>query len=425
MVSSTMSLDNNKKSQHKDTNNLASPSDSSNNNNNTSSGVTNANESFLPSNDKLSLLFPKCRPRNDANLNQGSSTSGAMSQSTNSSTATMKTTSMLSSSQSASNLNTASSALSQLTSYNTQSNNNIHNNNFINNNNNNNNNISKQVKLSPDHKNYQLSSATLHDSYAETNPFRIGNSNSSINNTNDIYSTNLSRYDRYNYYYNPTSTNSNSMMHPHHHHASGTFQSLHHESDNANFFADPDEIEHNPYLETIKTVATIPSSVLNTTPPATPPALTNTPTDMSPISTNRNMWDLSPIKTTTPTKIKNQSPSNALYNRGLKASYKKRITTSDDENSERHNYFYSKKSYFATSQLENDNSDFVESTDNFEKDETPDFYSKIKSSGKNKVKQSESCNALCSETKKKDDRKIVKSKSGSGIMGNINLLEFI
>lgn len=415
MVSSTMSLDNNKKSQHKDTSNLASPSDMSNNNNSNinTSGVSN--DSFIPPSEKLSLLFPKCRPRNDANLsnqNPNQTTSGTTMLPSTSTVTTMKTTSMLSSSQSATsnlNPNSSSTSLSQSTLYNntqpiiSNTLNNIENNN----------NIKQQLKLSPEHnKNCQHSLVTTqieqrHENYVETNPFRIGN------NSNNIPSSE-NRYDRY-YYYNSNSiSNSNNMMHPHHLQSSG--YSL--DSDNKKFFLEPDEVEHNPYMESNRPVmATIPSSVLSHTPPDTPPALTTTPTDLSPIASNRHLWDLSPIKTTTPTKIKNQSPTGALYSgRGLKSSFKKRINSSDEENFERNNYYYSKKSLYQPSQLIADNHELSDTKEMLADD--TDLYTKIKSSSRNRMKQSESSDVIYGEAKKKDERKMVKSKSGSGIIGN-------
>lgn len=375
---------------------------------NSSSGVS------LPPEEKLEILFPKCRPRMEYQNSITSpldipSSSDLISITSSSSllhsTVTTATTPTLVPSPYNNNLNTQQAS------------------NIINMN------ISKQMKLqsqplSPDHKKQlhqfaKLSSSSTaamsnnkheqNDNYVETNPFRIG-------------STNRYFYAQQNdsLFNNSSASSNNAMMHHYH------YPSYQQER---NYFLEPDEIEHNPYAMDVSVstpMNTIPSSILKTTPPDTPPALPSctTPLDSSPLGSSRNLWDLSPIKikSSTPTRIKTQSPT-PHYTRPHRGSYKKLLASPlpiEEDLETGHYYYNNKKTYYQAPQTDSDSNEpatfnDVHEVDKF-KPKSAYLNSKMKSSG-NKMKHSESSDVIYAEVKKKDERKVVKSKSGSGIMG--------
>lgn len=272
-------------------------------------------------------------------------------------------------------------------------------------------NNSKLLKLqspsSPDHKKRAESKSSKSGDYVETNPFRIGSSNQYF------YAPNDSLFDNNNSAMAAASGN-NSVMHHYHYppmmHRSGYQMSM----DERNYFFEPDEIEHNPY-----TMGTIPSSVLKTTPPATPPALTTTPTENSPMGSSRNIWDLSPVKANTPTRIKEQSPTSTVpFARSHKTAYKKLLSSPipiEEDLETGHFYYNNKKPYYQAPQTDSDSNEPATVTDvhEVEKSAKP----KPQMFNKSKIRPSESSDYIYAEVKKKDERKIVKSKSGSGIMG--------
>lgn len=301
-------------------------------------------------------------------------------------------------------------------------------------------NNSKQMKLqsqplSPDHKKQQhqfakLSSSTAsamsnnkheqNDNYVETNPFRIGSNNRYFYaQQNDPLFNSAS-----------AASGNNAVMHHYHYQPSAYRPSY---QQDRNYYLEPDEIEHNPYAMDVLPVAssqpinTIPSSILKTTPPDTPPALQpcTTPVDSSPLGSSRNLWDLSPIKikSSTPTRIKTQSPT-PHYTRPHRGSYKKLLASPvpiEEDLETGHYYYNNKKQYYQAPQTDSDSNEPATFNDLHEveklRPKSAYFNSKAKSSGNNKMKHSESSDVIYAEVKKKEERKIVKSKSGSGIMG--------
>ena len=359
------SIDHNKKSQHKDLN-LPSPGDRHNNNNPTTD---------LPPSDQLSLLFPKCKPRSDVNSNQTIQAANAASLTTS-----IKTTA-ISSSHSPSNLGTPQS---------TQFSNSI-----------------KQMKQtqSPPHKNRHTFDQPpfKHEKYVETNPFRTGNNFNSYNNSSD----------RFYYYNNPAtapSTNPGIMQNQHHYpayHQANNYPIV----ENRSYYMEPDEVEHNPYqVEPTQSMVTIPSSTLSTTPPATPPALTQNSPDESPRSSSRNLWDLSPIKSSTPSRVKSQSPTGFYPSKSHKSSFKQMLTSPLEDDLDNGIYYYNQQNQFQPPMSDS------ASAHGLTFPEEIDVKQKQKSFGRTKAKLSEP-EVVYAEVKKKEDRKIVKSKSGSGIIG--------
>lgn len=354
----------------------------------------------LPSNDKIQLMFPKCKPRNEYQYQTSAKTSQDIP----------ITITSFSSSQSAKLINT-------------QANSSAHNLNM-------NNRILMKLHspISPDHKTQQhllksqfsehaknLKSNIKHesnDNYVETNPFRIGS------NKQYFHTPNNSLYDNNNS--SLAASNNNSMMDQYHYPPlalHGYQTSL----EDRSYFLESDEIDHNPY--TVYAMGsshnTIPSSILKTSPPATPPALTTprtTPVDTSLLESNRNIWDLSPIKTTTPSRIKTQSPITAPFSRTTKGSYKKLLASPipiEEDLESGHFYYNNKKSYYQTLQTDNDLNEpaTIQDVQEIEGAKQKSLLNK------SKMQHSESNDFLYADVKKNEDKKIVKSKSGSGIMG--------
>lgn len=383
------------------------PGDSVNTNTNNSfannSGVNFNGDPLVPT-EKIQLLFPKCKPRNDY---QYQTSTAITPQDTPTSTNL---------------ISIASSSSSQsIQMFNTQANSSASNFNM------NNSKLMKlQSPLSPDHKKPHLSqfqadqgknlkTSSKHEqpeNYVETNPFRIGSNN------RYFYTPNDSLFNNNNNSALAAASNNSSMMH-HYHYPSMTHRNYQMASDDRNYYFEPDEIEHNPYMvdTPVSTMNTIPSSILKTTPPATPPALTTTPVDTSPLGSNRNMWDLSPIKTTTPTRLKTSSPTLGQYSRGThRGSYKKLLASPvpiEEDLETGHFYYNNKKPYYQAPQTDSDSNEPATFSDVHEVEKM-----KTKMSfNKSKMKHSESSDYIYAEVKKKEERKIVKSKSGSGIMG--------
>jgi hypothetical protein len=330
----------------------------------------------LPPSEKIQLLFPKCKPRSDYPYQTSTATSTPQDtpiQGGHAASHPFKTQK--------NNFNMNNSKLLKL-----------------------------QSPPSPDHKKRasegKSSKSGGGGDYVETNPFRIGSSNQYF------YAPNDSLFDNNNSSMAAAASGNNSgnVMHHYHYppmmHRSGYQMSM----DERNYFFEPDEIEHNPY--------TIPSSVLKTTPPATPPALTTTPTDNSPMGSSRNIWDLSPIKANTPTRIKEQSPTSAVpFARSHKTAYKKLLSSPipiEEDLETGHFYYNNKKPYYQAPQTDSDSNEPATVTDVHEVDKSKP---KPQMFNKSKIRPSESSDYIYAEVKKKDERKIVKSKSGSGIMG--------
>lgn len=372
----------------------------------------------LPPNKKIQLMFPKCKPRYDYQY-QTSKTTIATTTPTTSTQDTSISTNLVS-------IASTSSSTQSVKLINTQANSNSSfnmNNRIL---------MKLQSPLSPDHKttsnhqppshksssqfsdhakNLKTSSKHEHnDNYVETNPFRIGSSNQYFYTPNDsLFDNNNSSL--------AASTNNNSMMHQYHY-PPLVHQSYQMAMEDRNYFFEPDEIEHNPYIvDTMaSSINTIPSSIIKTTPPATPPALTTTPVDSSPIGSSRNIWDLSPIKSNTPSRIKTQSPTQAPFLRSGKGSYKKLLASPvpiEEDLETGYFYYNNKKPYYQAPQTDSDSNEPATFTDVHELDGV-----KAKSMlSKSKLKHSESSDYIYAEVKKKEERKVVKSKSGSGIMG--------
>lgn len=377
----------------------------------------------LPPNKKIQLMFPKCKPRYDYQYQTSTTattTPTTSTQDTPVSTNSVSFASTSSSSQSVKLINTQANSNSSFNM----------NNRIL---------MKLQSPLSPDHKttsNHQppshkssqfsdhaknLKSSSKHehnDNYVETNPFRIGSSNQYFYTPNDsLFDNNNSAL--------AASTNNNSMMHQYHY-PPLVHQSYQMAMEDRNYFFEPDEIEHNPYIVDTMTssINTIPSSIIKTTPPATPPALTTTPVDSSPIGSSRNIWDLSPIKSNTPSRIKTQSPTQAPFLRSSKGSYKKLLASPvpiEEDLETGYFYYNNKKPYYQAPQTDSDSNEPATFTDVHELDGVK---VKAKSTlGKSKLKHSESSDYIYAEVKKKEERKVVKSKSGSGIMGKATHVE--
>ncbi|KAG5681170.1 hypothetical protein PVAND_010628 [Polypedilum vanderplanki] len=413
-------------------------------------------ETFLPAEEKIQLLFPKCKPRSDHHgLNNTTSTQDTFTTDLISIASSSST-----SSQSKLSLNTI------IQQHSTQVNNNC-------NNNNNNKQMKLQSPLSPDHKNKiqhhlqylnnntsnsnseqaklsKIITSNKHEqnnsdnNYIETNPFRIGSNNRYFYaqpTQNDLLLFNNNNNSAIPSAANTASSlaaaqTSSAAMHHYNHYTnastSGYYQSSSH--DRHNYFLEPDEIEHNPYILDTHTSSTtnvsnslantIPSSVLKTTPPDTPPALqpcTTTPVDLSPLGSNRNLWDLSPIKSTTPTRIKTQSPSPTIYSRPHRGSYKKLLASPvpiEEDLEMGHYYYNNKKPYYQAPQTDSDSANEPATFNDIH--ETEKIKPKASYFSKSKVKHSESSDVIYAEIRKdrgiKEERKMIKSKSGSGIM---------
>ena len=355
--------------------------------------TTNPNPSdvSLPPDEKIEVLFPKCKPRMEYSMTSPMDESDLISITSPSSSsafhsmAPISTSATILNSISSNNLSMQGSKI-----------------------------LNKQTKLSPDHKKQQHTLAKLasvkheqNENYVETNPFRIGSNNRYFyaQQNESLFNTN-SASSMHHFHYQPASV---SAYHPNYH------------------FLEPDEVELNPYAMDVppttvsNPVNTIPSSIFKTTPPDTPPALQ--PVE-SPLGSSRNLWDLSPIKikSSTPTRIKTQSPT-PHYTRPHRGSYKKLLSSpvAIEEDLETGHYYYNnKKPYYQAPQTDSDSNEPATFNDVHEvekfKPKSAYLNSKMKSSG-NKMKHSESSDVIYAEVKKKDERKIVKSKSGSGIIG--------
>lgn len=399
----------------------------------TTSSINNLSSAVsLPPEEKIEILFPKCKPRIEY--------SSSLDIPPHSSSDLISITSPTSST---SLITTTTTTTLVPTPYN--------------NNNTQQHLVNKQLKLqsqplSPDHKKQQhqfskLSSSSssaatmsnnkheLNDNYVETNPFRIGSNNrffyaqqqnDSLFNNNSATASSSSN------------SNSNAMMHHYHYQPSSSayHHSTSYQPDSRNYFLEPDEIEHNPYtMDVPSAVATttpintlIPSSILKTSPPDTPPALQpcTTPVDSSPLGSSRNLWDLSPIKikSSTPTRIKSQSsPSSHYTPRPHRGSYKKLLASPvpiEEDLETGHYYYNNKKPYYQAPQTDSDSNEPVTFNDVHEneklKPKSAYFATKAKANA-NKMKHSESSDVIYAEVRKKEERKMVKSKSGSGIMG--------
>jgi hypothetical protein len=404
----------------------------------TTSSINNLSAVSLPPEEKIEILFPKCKPRIEY------STSLDMPHSSDLISITSPTSS--------SHHSTTATTTLVPTPYNNNLSFQQQQQHLVSN--------SKQLKLqsqplSPDHKKQQqhqfskLSSSSssasttaaamsnnkheLNDNYVETNPFRIGSNNrffyaqqndSLFNNNSATASSSSAAL---------SSSTNNAMMHHYHYQPSSAYHHSSYQQDSRNYFLEPDEIEHNPYTMDVPAVATttpintlIPSSILKTTPPDTPPALQpcTTPVDSSPLGSSRNLWDLSPIKikSSTPTRIKSQSPS-SHYTRPHRGSYKKLLASPvpiEEDLETGHYYYNNKKPYYQAPQTDSDSNEPVTFNDVHEnekiKPKSAYFATKAKSNA-NKMKHSESSDVIYAEVRKKEKRKMVKSKSGSGIMG--------
>lgn len=463
--------------------------------NNNVVGLVNDCPSALPSSEKIQMLFPKCKPKSEYPLTASSKTLQDTSPSSSlipiESTVTTATTSSYSQPKSSYNNTTQiNSSCIGNSSFNLSN--------------------SKLLKLQPpispskkklsssSHMNEELRGSSVISSsavglknksgssgglssarheannFAETNPFRINNSSNRYfyNTSNDsLFGNNNNN--------NLSVNNSSSIMHQQHQQSQPTSQQHHYNcpplshrsyqlnnasSDDRDYYFDSDEVEHNPYvIDTVvksnlssSTMNTIPSSILKTTPPATPPALTMSPVDSSPLS-NRNMWDLSPIKTTTPTRIKTQSPINLQYPRSNRGSYKKLLASPvpiEEDLETGHVYSYgnktssssvasllnnSSKKYYQALQMDNNSSNeftlqsssvvaasattTATTTSSLPQHNENHESTKMKCSGVvGNGNTSSSCSkqldySMYDEYKIKDERRMVKSKSGSGIMG--------
>lgn len=397
------------------------------NNANSSSSSGAIGDVSLPPDEKLEILFPKCRPRMEY---QNSITSPLdIPPSSELISITSPSSSLL---HSTVLTTTATTSTLVPSPYNKNNNNNLNTqqaSNILNMNN-----SKQQMKLqsqplSPDHKKQQHqftklstnSSAMsnnkheLNDNYVETNPFRIGSNNRYFyaQQNDSLFNNNSAS----------SASSNNAMMHHYHYQTSSVYHSNYQQD--RNYFLEPDEIEHNPYAMDVpssvvstSSINTIPSSILKTTPPDTPPALQpcTTPVDSSPLGSSRNLWDLSQIKikSSTPTRIKTQSPT-PHYTRPHRGSYKKLLASPlpiEEDLETGHYYYNNKKQYYQAPQTDSDSNEPATFNDVHEVEKF-----KPKAHFNNKMKQSESSDVIYAEVKKRDERKIVKSKSGSGIMG--------
>jgi hypothetical protein len=436
-------------------------------------GGVNDSNLHLPSSEKIQMLFPKCKPKTDYKTPQDTSSSSPKTTITanNCSNNLISIDSTITTSSSSS-----TSLLSnkpQLYNNTQQSNNSscIGNTSF---NLSNSKLLKLQPPISPSKKQKQqqnhlisqfnddiikgssLKNNCNKNSYIETNPFRINSnnryfytSNDSLfnnNNSNNVSSTIVNNSCMMQQQQQPPPTQQQQQHYNCPPLSHRNYQ--HNTNDDRDYYFEPDEVEHNPYvIESMKnnissTMNTIPSSILKTTPPATPPALTMSPIDSSPLS-NRNMWDLSPIKTTTPTRIKTQSPINMQYPRSNRGSYKKLLASpvpieEDLETGHVYNFNNSitntsnNKKYY---QMENNSNEFTSPLMSQQQHERgSDMHeslsttmsstvSKMKCNvGGNISSTTNNCNSkqldyMYDDFKIKDERRMVKSKSGSGIMG--------
>lgn len=415
---------------------------------NTGSGGNFVSDVSLPSDDKIQLLFPKCRPRSDyqqditnhttTDLISIDSSSTISSQSKLSSNTTLQLHSQTQQASSLLNSNKQMKLQSPLLLSSPDHNNKKHP--YVNNNT-----SSEQAKLLP-----KLNSSKPNETannYVETNPFRIGSNNryfyAQQNSTTDslLFNTNKNNNSAM---AAASNTASSSMHHYHYPTTTAAASSTVGYYPAHSYFLEPDEIEHNPYMvdmlpATTATATasippnTIPSSILKTSPPDTPPALQpcTTPVDQSPLGSSRNLWDLSPIKSTTPTRIKTQSPSPTIYSRPHRGSYKKLLASPvpiEEDLETGHYYYNNKKPYYQAPQTDSDSANEPATFNDVHETERvkPKLYF-----SKSKIKHSETSDAIYAEVRKercKDEQqrhsnKIVKSKSGSGIMGKLYTIE--
>lgn len=365
-----------------------------------SSGATYSGGERLPPNDKIQLLFPKCKPRSDYQYQPSTTASTAIAQ---------QAASLASSSSSSQAIQLSSTLAKGSADISFAMNN------------------SKHIKLlpqlsSPDHKKLHSHPSQLSDhakkskanskyepidNYAETNPFRTDSNNQYFYTPNDsLFDNNNSA---------TAAPENNSMMH-HYHYPPYSHRSYQRALEDRSYFFEPDEIEHNPYSvdEMTSLVNAVPSSILKASPPATPPALTTTPIDSSPIGNNRNIWDLSPIKANTPTRLLTQSPT-PNFMRSHKGSHQKLLASPapiEEDLETGHFYYNSKKPYYPAPQTDSDSNEPSTVVDvEVEKPRIEPLYAKPK------MKHSESVDYIYAEVRKKEERKLPKSKSGSGIMG--------
>lgn len=441
------------------------------NNNNTRAFVGGVNDSnlLLPSSEKIQMLFPKCKPKTDYKTPQDTSSSSANN--SNLISIDSSSTPLINKQPPQYTTNNSSSTIGS--SYNLSN--------------------SKLLKLQPpispssnsskkrqqqhhlNNFNDELKSSLKGNSsssknYIETNPFRINSNNryfytsndSLFNNNNSVSSSSIVNNSCIMQQQQPPPLSQQSQQQHHYNcpplsHRSYQINS----SDDRDYYFEPDEVEHNPYvIDSVKnnvssssTMNTIPSSILKTTPPATPPALTMSPVDSSPLN-SRNMWDLSPIKTTTPTRIKTQSPINMQYPRSNRGSYKKLLASPvpiEEDLETGHVYSFNNsmtstnnnnKKYYQALQMDNNiPNDFTSpslssslsvsqqqhmvggsAAEIHEPSLTTSSKMKCNASGNNNTNCSSSSSSkqldyMYDDFKIKDERRMVKSKSGSGIMG--------
>lgn len=406
MVSSSLDkIEKIKKALEKDTSN---PSDSCNADRNNSFQNFNNSENNLkrdqiPPNEKIQLMFPKCKPRNDYQC-KASSTPPPQD---------IATSTKL--------ISIAPSSIQSVELINTQANSSVNDFNM------NNRILMKLSPVSPDHKIQQHphkkksnSKHEQNDNYVETNPFRIGRNNQYFYAPNDsIYDNNNSAL--------AASNNRNTM--DQHNYPLSAHHSYHASLEDPKYFLEPDEIEHNPYILVVDSTEnphnTIRSSILKSPSPASPPALTitprTTPVDTSSLESNRNIWDLSPVKINTSSRIKTQSPTPTSFTKSNKGSFKKLLASPvpiEEDLETGHFYYNNQKPYYQALQTDSDSNEPATIHDVQEVKNA-----KLKSLlNKTKMKHSESNDFIYADVKKKEERKIVKSKSGSGIMGKVEYI---
>lgn len=342
------------------------------------------NGEHLIQNEKIQLLFQKCKPRNDHQTIEFKASRK---------TPTSRNLKSVGTSFHQTHLNSAS--ISKM------------------------NNKLENLQSSPDHlhlgqfsePDQNLKKNNKHEqkeNYVETNPFRISTNNRYFYNSNESLLNN-------NHSAAAASYNSSSM---HHYHYPSmvrrNYQIM--ASEERSCYLEADEIEHNPYvLESCAGLEnTIPSSILQSTPPATPPVLATSPIDLSPLEGNKSLWDLSPVKETNSTGVKSQLQENTSFSRSHKSSYKKLLSSpvSFEEDLESgHFYYNNKNTYYQAPQTDSDSNEPATQSDNKKNDQKSSYR-------KSSIIHSESNEFLYAEINKKEDRKMVKSKSGSGIMGS-------
>lgn len=368
---------------------------SSESNTNTNNSITKNNGSdligaTLPPNEKLQLLFPKCKPRNDSQY---------MTSATTQDTQTARKFNSIPITQfsethernSVFSMNHSNYLKLQSSSTHADNKNLYTNSSYLSE-------PGKKVKMN--NKNEQS------ESFLENTPFG-GSSryfcapNDSLLNNNSGMASNSGMMNHYNF---PPFLQRNYQMIA---------------SEDCNYYFEPDEEEHNPYMVMpSSTVNTLPASVLKASPPATPPALSTSPADLSPIGGSRNIWNLSPIKTNTQTQLKTQSPTSNPMLGNQRGPYKKILVSPvpiEEDLETGHYHYNNKKTYYQAPQTDSDSSEQVKFSDcmESEKSKLKSFYPGTR------LKNSESSDYIYAEVKKKCERKIKKSKSA--IMGKVSL----